>query len=244
MVILGADKVPNLGEPHPADGTLFAVSKTVSFIDSDNARVTVTYRIPRYDLGDPPPGDAGPRQPPPNADQGTITVGSSLSTVETNIDRKGKLLEVTHLVLLPEILDPEFVGPPQDVLTIVTQVRSVRKQVPQSIIRVQRVESGNPTAKSRQFVGTVNSKSIGKSTLDGPRFWLCTRIDGVSNDGGVLYNVTYEFQHNREKWVAVVEWIDPETGLPVPEDKRDGGETATYEIYTEEDFKSLDILFE
>jgi len=242
---LNADKIPNLGDPHPSDGTLFAVSKNVSFIDSDNARVTVNYRIPRYELGDPPPGGAGPTQAPPDSQKGTITVGSSLSSGETNVDRKGKQLIVDHKVLLPEILPADFTGPPELVLTIVEQVRTVSIQRPQAVIRVQRVEAGNPSVKARNFVGTVNNRAISSSTLDGPRFWLCTRVDGVSNDGGFLFNVTYEFQHNRNRWMGFVEWIDPETGLPVPAaDRNSGGEIALYEIYPETDFRQLNIFFE
>ena len=161
------------------------------------------------------------------------------------MDRDNEQLIVTHKVLLPEELPDDFVGPPQLVLTVVEQVRTVSIQRPQAVIRVQRVESGSPSLKARQFVGTVNSRSIGKSSVDGPSFWLCTRIDGVSNDGGVLYNVTYEFQHNREKWLGSVEWIDPETGLPISKsDQNTGFETLRYEIYPAEDFGQLGIFLE
>ena len=239
---LSAPKIPNLGDAHPTFSTLSAISKGVSFIDSDNARVTVQYRRPRFSQGQTPAGGVG--QPNVATNPGQISVGASITTRDTVVDRLGNLITVAHDVLLPEVLPAGFVGPPANVPTRVEQVRTVQIQQPQTVLRVQRVENGSPDVKARIFVGTVNKKAVGKNNLDGPRKWLCSRIDGTSNDGGTTYNVTYEFQHNFLEWGAFVEWIDPETGLPVPfKDRNTNEESFFYEVYREEDFTSLNIAF-
>ena len=239
---LTASKIPNLGDPHPTEGNLWATNRSVSFIDSDNARVTVNYRIPIFAKGQTPPGGVG--QPNVATNPGQINVGASVTTRESILDRLGDPITVAHNVMLPEVQPVGFVGPPQLVPTRVEQVRSISVMHPQTVLRVQRVENGSPDVKARIYVGTVNKKGVGKNKLDGPRKWLCTRIDGISNDGGTTYNVTYEFQHNFAQWLALAEWIDPETGLPVPfKDRNTNEESLLYQVYREEDFNALNIAF-
>ena len=76
---------------------------------------------------------------------------------------------------------------------------------------------------------------------------MCTRIDGVSNDGGETYRVTFEFQYNSRLWAFTGQWIDPETDLPVPVkdyDRRTAPEEErTFRVYDEIDFGILGIDF-
>jgi len=252
---LNADNIPRLGEPHPSNGNLFAVNKDVSFLGASNARVVVKYRIPRLDRGDiPPSGPADSAADPSTAGNSqTITVGSTLTTGLVNTDRNGNLLLVSH-----EVTTSELNSDGTDTIEtgrIVNQVRTAEIQIPQAVIRVQRVEVGSPALKARNFVGTVNSRALGRSSFDGPRHYLCSRIDGVSNDGGFIYNVTYEFQHSRVEWGVIVHWIDPETGLQIPDGRGEGSfiferidetntgrENVFYEIYAERDFRELGVF--
>ena len=240
---LNANRIPRLGDPHPSNGSLVAVDKNVSFAGATNAQVVVNYRIPKFEKGDPPPG--GPGEPDVESSHGTITVGASLSTQQTSLDRNLKQILVSHFVTT-SVMNDDF-SDTIETDTLVDQVRTVDIQLPQAVIRVQRVEVGSPSRKARTFVGAVNSRALGKAKTDGPGYWLCTRIDGVSNDGGTTYNVTYEFQHNAGTWDVFVEWIDPETGLPVPSrdyNNKQPGEAVTYEIYRRADFGALNLFLE
>ena len=97
----------------------------------------------------------------------------------------------------------------------------------------------------------VNNAAI-SLTGDPDRTWLCTRIDGQSQDGGVSFVVTYEFQIRRgpylseatpptyQGWDAVVVYIDPETDKPIQEPV--WGETIKLvRVYPEMDFAALNI---
>lgn len=92
------------------------------------------------------------------------------------------------------------------------QVGEVEVQVPVEIVRYRRREAFNPHLKARKYVGTINSTGVFN---DGPHMWLCTRLGGPSDDGGLSYNVTYEFQRNVDSWDKVVVCRDSDTGYPV-----------------------------
>lgn len=90
----------------------------------------------------------------------------------------------------------------------------VQYQIPMMVFRFSRREPSDAYVgdRARNFVGTLNNEPV---FGDPVRTWLCTRIDGVSDDGGITYNVTYEFQYNPETWDPVIVFTNPETGKPV-----------------------------
>ena len=107
------------------------------------------------------------------------------------------------------------------------------------------MQKGSPDQTARLFVGKVNSVHLGS---DPPLSWMCTRIDGVSSDGGETYRVTFEFQYNSRLWMFTGEWIDPDTGLPVPKNKYNTDENAPlekrfFEVYDQIDFHVLGLDF-
>lgn len=96
-------------------------------------------------------------------------------------------------------------------------------QEPMMVFRYARREPSETYIgdKARAFIRHINSQAIFgdpnvPGTGDPPRTWLCTRIDGVSDDAGLTYNTTYEFQYRSETWDPVLVFTDPETGKPVP----------------------------
>jgi hypothetical protein len=100
-----------------------------------------------------------------------------------------------------------------------------------------RREGFSPAFKSRNFVGRTNSGTWGG---DPPGSWLCTRIEGVSDDGGQTFNVTYEFQYNIDTWLATVVFIDPDTGRP-PENLIEGEGLKQVQVYPRVDFNLLNL---
>lgn len=101
------------------------------------------------------------------------------------------------------------------------QVGEVEVQVPVEIVRYRRRENVTATAlrtKARDYVGTINKEPIfpdSNGVYDVARMWLCTRLGGPSDDGGLSYNVTYEFQRNVDGWDKVVVFRNPDTGYPM-----------------------------
>jgi hypothetical protein len=247
--------VAALGERHPSITDLFCTNRSISFIDSTNARVDCQYSIPSFERGDLPEGSSGAVAVPGDdseatgsTDLGTITVAATGAEFVTDLDVFGNQMFTAHTVKLPvpatETDFDEFGDPiPRSETTKkVVQVQRAQISIPSVVLRVQRMERGSPDQKARDFVGAINSKAIGMS---GPRTWLCTRIDGTSNDGGDTYKVTYEFQYNRELWMFVGIWIDPTTDKPVPSKDFDaeGEEYKIFRVYPEHDFNLLGIKF-
>ncbi len=235
-IALTAPDVPQLGDPHQGSATavLSCVSQSVSFKGPTQAKVVCTFRIPRVDAGEPPAGDTGAIDE--IVDLGTISVGATAASRESFEDIKGTRMVVSHNVEKDD-------GAGGTTTELVEQVRSASVTEPQTVLRVTRLEIGSPDVKAREFVGTVNNKPIGR--LDSVGVWLCTRIDGTSNDGGKTYSVTYEFQRNRLPWGFLAQFIDADTGLPILKaDLNTGKEDQFYETYVKTDFSKLGIKFE
>lgn len=248
-IAINAGKIPKLGEVHPRKSNIFCVSRRVKFIDSETAQVTANYEVPDVLSGQPPPGStsrpAAPTANPLTAtnNQGTITVAASGTTSSVTEDINGTDMLVAHDVETRKPVVDSF-GRTRSVQTAVTRVeqkQTAQVTRPSVILRVQRIESGSPDQKARAFVGTVNSTPLDR---DAAGTWLCTRIDGTSNDGGNEYNVTYEFQYNPRGWFFVAEWIDPDTGLPLDSSKwNTNEEKVAFEVYDSADFSALGITF-
>jgi len=121
-------------------------------------------------------------------------------------------------------------------------VREVEYQLPATIIRYRRRERNSPGNKSRLYTGKINAFSnlnpdgSGKTFTDPPHYWMCTGITGLSDDGGLTYNVNYEFQHNADTWDVLLGPRGP-NGEPIPNAPK-----ITKQIYKEIDFWALDLM--
>jgi hypothetical protein len=251
VVALRHREVAQLGEVHPEYPELYCTDRSVNFMDSENARVTAQYAIPSFERGDLPPGSTGDVAVPPDdetggaVDLGTISVSAAGSTFETDLDIFGKQMVCAHDIQVRGGLSTtdEF---GKRIVPLVTkrveQVQRAQISRPSVVLRVSRMEKGSPDGKARLYVGTVNSKPIG---FDPARSWLCTRIDGTSNDGGETYKVSYEFQYNRDLWIFIGIWIDPQTEKPVESKNFNTDEEfKVFQVYEAVDFAPLGIKFE
>jgi hypothetical protein len=203
--------MPVMYAPHPTIPNLRLVRRSAEAIDADKARVTLEYALFLMLYELPHEGDT-PK----------IQVGSTVQEVATNMDVNGDQMFVSHTY-------PDG--------RTVEQGGEVQIQVPQTVFRLSRKENSSPEARARAFVGTVNS---GPWKGDAARFWLCTRIEGNSDDGGETYDVAYEFQRNPNTWDALVVFIDPETNKP-PNGLVDGTGLKTYQVYPATDFNFLEL---
>ena len=128
----------------------------------------------------------------PAAGNGTynLEVGTAVTEVETTKDYQGNNIVVS------------FNGE--------SRIVSINKPVAESTLIVRRLEVGSPGAKSRKYVGKVNSGPWSRDPDSKARQWFCTSIRGVSSDR-VHYEVTYEFQQRDETWDQEAVFTD-ETG--------------------------------
>ncbi len=228
---LFAKGMPQYGMPHPSIPGIF-VSNIQSRPDGScntKARVTVTYGAPETDsynfFDNYPDEDQTP----------SIEVTSTIQAKRTN--RHMGREEKEPITVTRNWLVPAGEGPPQAMSE--EQGAEVEYMEPQLMVRYRRRENQSPGNNARHFVGKVNSTSV---FGDPPRFWMCTRIDGISDDGGQTYNVTYEFQRNRDTWDAVVVAIDPATGKPqVSPVPNPGGDVVLVTLYEEIDFTALHL---
>lgn len=175
---LRAAGVPLVGDFHPhLPIIVLRLSAQLAESSPSKAYVTVEYGVPQAGPGAPEndPDDEGAAP--------TIEIISTVQTVTTNFDVDGEPLVVGYII---EDQDAGTSTPDE-------QIAEGQVQIPLRAKVFKRLERNDPSDKSKRFVGHVNAAEV---YGDPPRTWLCTRLDGVSNDGGLSYEVTYEFQQS------------------------------------------------
>lgn len=212
---LNASGVPQKGEGHPYVPDVFVRSRDAENIAPDTVRLTITW-TPRNGISGQPD----------ETDPGVLTISSALVTTTTEVDRDGNAITVSYTPTTGEragITDP--------------QGGSVELQVPQLVARLERRERFAPTTKAATYTGRVNA---GNWNGYPPRTWLAMPIEGTTSDGGLSYQVRYEFIHRPETWDARVAYIDPVTGKRPPDLVADVG-IKSVRVYPEADFGPLGI---
>ena len=119
----------------------------------------------------------------------------------------------------------------------INQGADVELSIPQLVLTETRKESSTPANTARAFVGKVNQFACFGGAA---RTWLCTRIEGTTNDRGASYEVTYEFQYNEQTWDAVVVFRDPNTQRPV-DSPEEGEGIKTVQVYSVANFAALGL---
>lgn len=209
--------VPRYGDPHPSIQNLRVVQRSAAFEGGkDRVIVTLTYRVPQ--ANESPPSD-----PAGNTQAGIVRVGSTVQGGTTQKDVDGDPIVVKHKL--------------QGSTAFTTQGADVELSIPQHVLSETRKERSTPANTSRAFTGKVNQFAIWGGAA---RTWLCTRIDGTTNDGGLTYEVTYEFQFNDQTWDATVVFRDPETGRPVDAPVAREG-IKTVQVYQVANFAALGL---
>lgn len=223
--------VPRPGDPHPSVSNLYLLTvraEPYTQESSTHARVVATYRVPSFD------------QAPPDQPQfGTRQISATVATVIKNVDVNGDEIILQHTF---NTVDEN--GNP--VQRTEYQPTEVEVSVPQLVVSLTRRESQPPFYQSEAYLRKVNQSGwLGKPA----RTWLCTKVDGSSDDGGNTYTVVYEFTYNPDTWDQRVVFIDPDTGRP-PIDEDTGESTLVdglgvkkVQIYELADFRDLNISF-
>lgn len=237
--------IPRKGEAHPTIPRIFVSNVTATPAESsEKALVKISYKSLE-----------GFEQEPDETQLPVIEVGSTTKAARTNLyfDPLEGIKEIEVQYKRPKPSKPEKKS------EFDKQSTFVDIQIPATTLKLSRKEPNSPLRKSKDFVGTVNITGI----LNEPkRVWLCTRIDGITTDGGESYEVSYEFQRAIGKnfqgekisgWDAVVIYIDETTGKPPTDIRKTGQLQTNYEdfslpaaakifpVYPATEFRELDL---
>lgn len=231
---LSAPAVPKYGDLHPEIDGLPVGHIHAIFEEGSTDIVTITIEYFYY-TGGPAyftniPGDTVATLPQIEI---LSTVQPATTQFELLPDGTKKQIVVAYLVPPPEG-EP---GPPARI----EQAGSVEYMLPMETVRYTRREPNDPQAKARLYVGRINSTNV---FGDAPHMWLCSHLGGPSDDGGVSYNVTYDFQKNPDSWDPTVVPTDPETGQPrvlSDDDIASGEAVRQVRVLPEADFWDLNL---
>ena len=155
------------------------------------------------------------------------------ATTVTKIKRKDVNGDPIILNYTRDWLPPGVSGPEGEVLP--PQLAAVEFQEPQHIVIYRRRETQHPRVRALEHLGAINSTEV---FGDSPRMWLCTQLDGFTDDRGASWNVTYAFQRNIDTWDVTVIYRDPATGEAVPNPQPVVG-IKTVQMYRMTDFREL-----
>lgn len=231
-----APGIPRYGQFHKAHAFLPVTLVEAAYADkgtSGIAIVTITY-------GFLPAGGA-PTYFTNAPSEVTLPQIEILTTVQPATTQFEILPNGTKVQIKVAYLEPPPEGEPGPAATVVQSGR-VEYMLPMETRRYMRREFRDPGDKNRLYVGKINSVGIFD---DPPHWWMCTRLDGVSDDGGATSNVTYEFQRNPESWNPFVTPTDPATGNPralTPADQLIPNAARTVRISEAIDFWPLNLL--
>jgi hypothetical protein len=196
-----------VGLAHPTMTALFCESLRGRALDVDKVEITACYA--------PFASDKNPN----NTQQPKLTVSSFIQTSDTNEDKTGALLKVTHTG------DADIVSTVQ-----------VDTCLPN--LSFSRLETA-PPINLQTYVDTLNDASI---TWRGVNFATktlkITSINGTPQDDSGNYQVTYNILYNPTGWKATCVYV--KDGV-VPADVVASNGIETYEIYPTSTFSTLNL---
>lgn len=213
--------MPQIGDPHPAQPSAILEDFSGVSIDADGSVSGILqYRTPDRTV--------------PTDDDVVITGSTTLSQVDTNVAFDGTIL-TTQYTYPTDYKELETLRG-----VTVDQPAIVSKLIPQPTETFTLIESDNPRVKSSIYVGKLNSETF----LDGnAKTWMCTGIRWNSQNGGVTYQVSYDFQWRPDGWDEVIVFIDPQTAHPpiMSDATAKALGIKTYQIYQTIDLNGLDL---
>ena len=159
--------VPAAGEEHPFLPNTIVIDKRVEPLgaNAENVRIFVFWGQP----------EEGTRDPGTDPELATVFSGITLRDFPVLFDSSGNQLKTTRTI--------------GGITEVQTQIGTVT--YPVLVIGATRREISDPANKAAQYVNKLNSSTIWGESAGR---YLCTRLEGVSTNGGVTYDVTYEFQ--------------------------------------------------
>lgn len=186
ILAAGHAEIPRIGSPHPTIPLARCVRLSVAPANSScNKKFLINANYSTK-------GDGSSQQ----GEKPQITIGTTTSSAETDFDVNGDLIQVSHLLLLDG--SDYSANVREDI-----QFPSVEVQIPSTVARFSRRDKRNPLEAALKYTAKLNSAPF----LNMPAgSWLCTRIEGTSEDRGATWSSSYEFQLGRRNEVGVITW--------------------------------------
>lgn len=217
--------MPEIGDPHPNVAACILREIIPTAITSEKVELRLVYRERGADT-----------QQDGEWPESTIEVGASAIQIQTSKDKDDTNISVAY-----HYPDEEKFGEWKNATFTTDEV--VGKMIPNNTIVVSRRETTTGDFLNwlgKNYVGKINYAGWYLAPGDAAGTWLCTAIRGRSYDGGVTYDVEYNFQYRADAWTENVKFIDHFTGKP-PADviKAAGGGDITVDIYEKANFNNL-----
>jgi len=200
---LATDGLPQMNAYHPRQTTLRVQSRDV---ETPGGHFAVLVRV-TYSNAQPGGGGGNTGGPQTPDDPARASVGAVVSAEERDFDSSDV-----------QIIVKEFTNNEDPPTKYAKQTRSIQVLVPQVTRRYVRITTSDPQAVAMEYVGKVNSRNWN----GGPAYtWLCTGINGETDDYGQTWTVTYDFQYQSQVvlglengWNKIITAIDTTTGNP------------------------------
>ena len=226
LAAINATGIPQIGDAHPAVSSIRCSLRSAEAAGADNStfRVTCQYTTPTYTTG----GVDDPAQ---------ISIGSVAQDGQTTNDKDGNAI----------MIGPFDYTKGAETVTMPQQSGLVSRMYPSPSVSFQRrvTSMDQLVSEATTYVGKINSVAFnlnnGGTVVIGAGSALCTRISGVSSDGGVTFDVTYDFQV-RDSWKADVVYIDQATGLPHAEATDANTGRKSVDIYETANFNDMGLV--
>ena len=214
---LTANGLPRYGEPHPSIPKIVCQQIRISkWMSPSQVTVTASYG--------PVTGRTRVLGAP-----ALIRYGAGVIEVDTNRDVAGDLITVTY--------DHDRLQTTSAAGDKRTQTGLVRKQIPSMTFEITQVENRSPQNK-QSYVGKLNKNMwLGFAA----RSLLCVGIGGESSDGGLTYNISYQFKYLGVDADPEIAYQNPDDDNRVPTDVVDGLGIKRVVIYESADFSHLGI---
>ena len=212
--------MPSIGDAHPTVSYSKLHEIRSIYVDPNKVKFSLIYHYPNF-------GSSG------GFVADSIHVGASVIQVETNKNIADEAFELKYTYPVDYQRSPH--DEPLTEAKQITQGVMASKMIPQRTLTIQKEKGYSPESEAAFYVGKINSLTW---RGDPPATWLCTQIEGYSDDGGYNYKVTYKFQYKYDTWDPVLVFIKDDGNPP---SQTDGNSKITERIYEEVDFNNLNL---
>lgn len=218
--------VPQIGEASPDIVGLICNNLSVEPLSDKQAKITVNYYQPE---------GAGPEPPTPPGDEGLnwkVEFGCNTVQIQTEQDISNETLIVGFTPLKAAAVGGKIrinpvngypIGGVPNLDGVLTKVIPMNVFRPHRTLRAQLI---TPVARTPEYIWIMQEAYVGRVSEEvmwaggGERTWLCSSINaliiGLAGGGKFYYDISCEFQHDREGWDGIISYTTKD-GLIPPE---------------------------
>lgn len=187
---LTASGIPARGEAHPTIPGLVAEQRSATPL-AGKARNKIIVKIGYRVLSATDIADSG---------AAVMEVSATLSAETTSRDSQGRLI-YTMQTLYELDADGSFKSAKTEY-----NLQQFELQVPTVVLTYKRKQTRNPARDALEFLGKVGD--FRKTTNPYTAPWLCTSIEGTTENGGQTYDASFQFMFKKYGWLGRIPRIE------------------------------------